>query len=352
MDKSIPQIFYVADILRWYEHEELVLNPAFQRNKVWSNQAKVYFIDSILNGFPIPKFLVRNTIDRDTRKPTHDVVDGQQRLSTIIEFSNGTFGFGTHRAKIFGGSKYASLSDELKDKFLGYGLTFETLSNATDDDIFEIYVRMNSYALPLTSAELRNARFHSEFSDLVKETVTSLGPVWATGIVSDRDRLRMVDQTLVAEGFAFLSRGVTNGSEADINKFYKSMDGVSRSKLGNPEKMKALLLEATTLMNDAGLKALAKRPHFLMLLAAVMYKKNSLPEGKLSFKRITKPKEMLLDREKAINSLSFLEKVFKSKSGEAAYPDFWGARETTQNIKSRQIRFEYFCRALAGEFAK
>src|SRR5574337_834555 len=86
MQGSTPQVYTIADFLKWHDDKELILNPNFQRGSVWSPQARSYLIDSILRGYPIPKLLLRTEVDRDTRRTKRDVVDGQQRLKTIIDF--------------------------------------------------------------------------------------------------------------------------------------------------------------------------------------------------------------------------------------------------------------------------
>jgi hypothetical protein len=189
MQGSTPQTYTIADFLKWHDDGELILNPKFQRGSVWLPQARSYFIDSILRGYPIPKLLLRTSVDRDSRRTIRDVVDGQQRLRTIIDFSIGKLVLGS-KAKEFKGQRYGDLSNDFKDGFLSYKLTCEQLINADDDDVLEVFVRINSYAVPLTEPELRNARFDNDFSDLVKETVANVPSLWRLGVISERERVR------------------------------------------------------------------------------------------------------------------------------------------------------------------
>src|SRR5436190_24358266 len=126
MQGSTPQHYTIADFLKWYDDKELMLNPKFQRGPVWSPSARTYLIDSLIRGYPIPKLLLRTTVDRDSRRTIRDVVDGQQRLRTIIDFSAGKLTLG-QKAKDLAGSRYSDLTDELKDQFLSYKLTCEQL---------------------------------------------------------------------------------------------------------------------------------------------------------------------------------------------------------------------------------
>jgi hypothetical protein len=350
MQGSTPQTYTIADCLKWYDDRELVLNPNFQRGSVWSPPARSYLIDSILRGYPIPKLLIRTSVDRDSRRTIRDVVDGQQRLRTIIEFSEGKIALG-QKAGEFRGMRYADLDDALKDSFLGYKLTCEQLLNASDDDVLEVFVRINSYAVPVIESELRNARFDNSFSDLVRETVKEIPEVWQLGVISERDRVRMVDQSLVAEIYAFIDRGVTDGSETDITKYYDSTRTKDRDELPSATQFLQTVSTVTELLTGLEKEAIVQRPHFLMLAAAVLYAHEQLPEGRLKFDSVPPPNELLTDTEAARTSISALNTALETDQETGQFVAFREARSSTQRMRSRQVRFEFFCRALAGHFA-
>lgn len=351
MQGSTPQTYTIAEFLKWNDDKELVLNPKFQRGSVWSPQARTYLIDSILRGYPIPKLLMRTSVDRDSRRTVRDVVDGQQRMRSIIDFSSGKLTLGA-KAKELKGARYADLTDEYKDRFLAYKLTCEHLLNASDEDVLEVFLRINSYAIPVSEAELRNARFEGDFSDLVKEAVQQLGPVWRLGVISERDRVRMVDQSVVAEGFAFLDRGVADGSESDITHYYESVNTKSRAELPDQEAFVGIALQTASLMEEMAGEPLVQRPHFLMMLAATAYAHDALPQGKLDFSKAPKPGDLLADGQAAQDSLLVLNSALASDQPGGKFEAFREARTSTQRMRSRQVRFEHFCRALAGHYAE
>jgi hypothetical protein len=348
---SNPQTYTIAEILKWNDDKELDLNPKFQRGTVWSAPARSYLIDSILRGYPIPKLLFRTVVDRSSRRTLRDVVDGQQRLRTIIDFASDKFALGTKAGEEFRTQRYSDLSPDIQDGFLAYKLTCEQLLNASDEDFLEIFVRINSYTVPVNAAELRNERFDNEFSAYVKGMIRRVPTVWKAGVLSPRDRVRMIDQSLIAEVVGFFETGVVEGAESDIDKVYSRNKDSKASDLPPVDSViDAMETAAGFLVDELFGEAIAQRPHFLMLVAAVMYAKGVLPPGRLSFDKVPSPSSLLKDPEKIVECLVELNSALGADIADLPTPlvEFVDARTSTQRMKSRQPRFEHFCRALAG----
>ena len=68
----------------------LDFNPAWQRGAVWGRDRKSLLIDSILRGFAVPELYFRVL---PARSPIYDfeVVDGQQRLLSIVDYIDGKY---------------------------------------------------------------------------------------------------------------------------------------------------------------------------------------------------------------------------------------------------------------------
>lgn len=148
----------VSDIVRWFREKELVINETFQRHSVWTPAAKTYLVDTVLNELPIPKIYIRSKVDTKSQATLREVVDGQQRVRALVEFANNQLRLG-NRSDQFSGKKYEDLDEETQSKFLGYTLSIEQLLNATDDDVIDIFARLNSYIVSLNAAEKRHAQF-------------------------------------------------------------------------------------------------------------------------------------------------------------------------------------------------
>jgi hypothetical protein len=155
-------------------------DPDYQRpSDVWSDSKKSFLIDTILKNFPMPPIFLHQHIDTETGKTIYDVIDGKQRLTTIIsfiknevripdDFSNDTYGDEILNGLYFKDFDEFNLS-EWKKVFWKYELTIEYVDTDQIDIVNNIFDRLNRNGEPLTNQELRNAKFHnSDFYNLVE----------------------------------------------------------------------------------------------------------------------------------------------------------------------------------------
>ena len=131
--------------------KQFKFDPNFQREEVWTRDLQRHLIDSILKDFDIPKIYVQELDDG-----TYSVVDGQQRLRAIWEFYDNEFPLSERYSGGLGGKKHEKLPPEIRTKFESYDLTLITLRNYSDDDIRDVYSRLNK-GKPLSPAEKLNA---------------------------------------------------------------------------------------------------------------------------------------------------------------------------------------------------
>ena len=138
--------------------------PDWQRQEVWSRSKQRSLIDSILRGWKLPKFyFLRVSSDSEA----YEVVDGQQRLSTIFSFFNNELSLSESAAREFGGNYHRDLPDDLVDAFDDYEIEFDEIDNATEEEVKKFFQRLQE-GLPLTSAEKLNSA-HSKLRDYVVE---------------------------------------------------------------------------------------------------------------------------------------------------------------------------------------
>ena len=169
----------VESIYNYYRKKMLLVNRKYQRKLVWSIEEKEKFIDSIFNGLPIPLILV--AITKYQSNTVYEIIDGMQRLNSIVSFIQNEFHLG---GKYFNLETLA-LTKNLKEKgslrqkkpFLSidecleitsYQLPFSISSYDSEEEIEEIFRRINSYGKTLSSHELRQAGSVATFSRIVR----------------------------------------------------------------------------------------------------------------------------------------------------------------------------------------
>lgn len=190
----------ISDFWKWYESEEIVLEPKFQRRNVWNEKARAYLIDTILEGKPIPKLIIRQRINLDTGRTILEVVDGQQRLRSIFAFLEDGLRLKTTANEEYKGLLFSQLPRRIQREFLEYELSVDLLTNASDEEVFDIFARINSYAVLLNQQERLNGQFFGEFKKTAYDLAKEFHTFWKENrILSDRAILRMKDAEIISD---------------------------------------------------------------------------------------------------------------------------------------------------------
>lgn len=189
---SSPSNKMISELIGMIRREELILQPEFQRKLVWNINHKSAFIDTILKGYPFPEiYLSQSGIDFETLKSQQVVVDGQQRLSTIMQYVEGV-----PEQKWKGIPLFKDLSTDQKNDFLNYNVVVRNLQDASEDVVKEVFRRINQTKFNLEQIEIQNALYDGEFISAAKEIVT-LNQLENFPVFSDIDISRMSDLNFV-----------------------------------------------------------------------------------------------------------------------------------------------------------
>lgn len=151
------RVYSVSDFLEWENNELLNLSPDFQRRGVWKETAKSYLIDTLLRGKPIPKIII--TQELKGKRNIRVVVDGQQRLRSILEFIDDGFKISRAHNDQFAGYTYSMLPAKVKQDLLSYELGVDVIFNLPYEEMLDIFSRLNTYTVKLNKQEQYNALF-------------------------------------------------------------------------------------------------------------------------------------------------------------------------------------------------
>ena len=163
------RVYSINDFTEWDKQGQLALNPFFQRRAVWSDNAKSYLMDTIIRGKPIPKIFIRQKVNVTTKTTMREVVDGQQRLRTILSFIKDGLVISRRQNRDCGGRHFSQLPEDIQAQVLSYEISVDLLINLPDSEILNIFSRLNSYAVILNEQEKINATHFGEFKLLADE---------------------------------------------------------------------------------------------------------------------------------------------------------------------------------------
>jgi hypothetical protein len=149
----------IGELISDLKDEKLIPDPDFQRRLVWTPKHKLNFLDTVLKGLPFPEiYIAAGTVDTKTGKRTTLLVDGQQRMTTLMEYFDGLPDLKSKQVK-----SYANLSLEAQTEFLEYDVVIRDLGKIDVETIKEIFKRINMTQYALNSTERLNATFSGEF---------------------------------------------------------------------------------------------------------------------------------------------------------------------------------------------
>jgi Protein of unknown function DUF262 len=137
-----------------------IIIPDYQRDSgQWDTRKESLFIESVLNNLTVPAFFFA-----DLQDGTIEVVDGQQRLTTILRYKRDEFPLSTDEEVVYlspqsleyRGKRFSELHAQLQSVFNDYPLTIISLPPRIDlSTKLEIFRRINEGGTPLTGQDIR-----------------------------------------------------------------------------------------------------------------------------------------------------------------------------------------------------
>lgn len=144
---------------------ELIIQPEYQRHYIYNDGKRdVAVIDSILKGYPLGLIYFNRTVSGKL-----EVLDGQQRITSIGRFIEGQFSIEDSSGKV---QYFSSLPQELKNKILQTPLLIYECEGE-EKEIKEWFKTINIAGIPLNEQELRNAIYSGEFVTVAKSVFSN-----------------------------------------------------------------------------------------------------------------------------------------------------------------------------------
>ncbi len=231
----------VADIYQLIDEGKLVLRPEFQRNFVWTHEHQEEFIDTMLNGLPFPEIYVcEGEVDVQKLRTTRIVIDGQQRLTTIRNYIEGS-----HEHPLIKTPAYQSLTQEAKLEFLGYQLVMRDLGKIDDETTREIFRRINLTKFKLDDVEIHNAIYDGKFIQAAK-TILNNVELEQYGVFRESEFTRMADLHFIL----LVMSTIENGGYFAQDREVETMVSGYNDEYPNKDHMIALLIKTFATIKD------------------------------------------------------------------------------------------------------
>lgn len=168
----------VRQLYSMISERQIELQPEYQRHFVWDSLRQSQLIESIFLGIPIPNLFMATNYDS-----TWEVIDGLQRLTTIVNFVGDQevrerTNRNTQKLRITGLDKVSAMNGLLFEQlpvsvqhmFMTRPIRITVLNDKSDFSVrYDLFERLNTGGVILHPQEIRNCVFLGEFKDFVIE---------------------------------------------------------------------------------------------------------------------------------------------------------------------------------------
>lgn len=328
MERVDYESMVVQEFVNGHERGELNVSPWYQRRAVWTTAHKAYLINSVFETMPVPSIYIRHTLDLESEKTVKEVVDGQQRIRSILDYRADLFAarHPEHSRRV----RYSELTSVQRNSFLMSKLPVAYLIGADDKDVIEIFGRLNAVSKTLNAQEKRSAQYSGEFHQFCLREAADRLSIWRElNIFSATEISRMAEVQFTAELAIALVNGMSDFSARRIDNAYKDWDEDFPDREDVGRRLERVY-ELITSLNPEAVKAtiFTRSPVFYSLALVLDAQLKLPPRARLE--------EVMADIDSHFN-----DPRPTTERPEADLAFVAACTASTQRIKSRQIRYDY-----------
>lgn len=253
----------ISNFYEQFQLKKYKMDPPYQRDmNVWNMEQKSFLLDTIFKNFPIPPIFLEQKIDPDTGITNYDVIDGKQRLTTIIGFINNEvplpkeFGNDIYGYKVLNGlffdeiKELAKTDEEVKSiiaDFWAYSISIEYIENPDEKIVDNIFDRLNREGSRLNAQELRKAQYYDSL--LYNDIISYRNDEFVSILTAKLNKNRLEDIGFLTEIFLMtVKEEILDGNENSIDKIFSDISEVYDEELSSQvmdkfEKIKNVIKE-------------------------------------------------------------------------------------------------------------
>lgn len=216
--------------LSWFvdmkTQKRLELDPPYQRKSVWTYRDKQFFLDTIFNNYPCPAVYLQK--ENTAKGPLYNVVDGKQRLSTVLDFHAGKIRIGKDFSVArLRGKKFIEIGNDDKTHFYNYIFMVEQIRSESEVDWGEVFQRVNKNQKKLGEQELRHARFDGWLINRAESEAEDESFWRDVGVSSQAKSARMKDVEFISVlALVLLEKDFVGFPQSHIDELYAKYDFV------------------------------------------------------------------------------------------------------------------------------
>ena len=157
--------FPLSTLKEMVDDGDIIPNPEYQRDYVYTDKQASKLVESVLMGIPIPTIYL--CVEEDN---TYSVIDGQQRITSLVRYLKNDFALnGLQELNELNGKCYKDLSKDIQKKLKSSSLSTISLLKQSTDLKYEIFARLNQGAVKLNPQELRNCIYRGSFNKMLDD---------------------------------------------------------------------------------------------------------------------------------------------------------------------------------------
>lgn len=314
----------------------LEISPKFQRRPVWMESERSELIDTILKKLPFPEVYIQSVLDSATGAERHIVVDGQQRITSILMFIDNEVALPS--SSDWQAQYFRDLTKTQKESFWNYKIVVRGLSETNEAEIRELFTRLNTNNIALNDQELRNAHYKGRFKQLAERSADN--PLFQEiGLFTARDIRRMLDVEFASELMLLNLEGVTNKKDL-LDEAYARFELEFPEEVEIESEFSSVIGLLRTIIKPSNTSAVKTRSNFYSLYGAC-----------LRYLRSTQ-RSAFLNPDKIADQIGALLVAVRAGDVQGKSPEYSQYQEAVSRAASdrsrRAIREDILVRIIAG----
>ena len=189
------------------DREKFNFDSVIQRGHVWNLKKRSLLIHSMLVDYPIPAVFAQDGEDGRL-----NVIDGKQRLTSIIRFLNDEFALTedipNFKGEKLAGKKFSELDERTQDRIKDYSILIYYFRSMTNEERDEMFKRLN-FGQPMSRIEITRVEAGEEFMNYIRDIAKN--SFFQNCNISDSARNKFTDEEILLQCVLMLVEDGVNG---------------------------------------------------------------------------------------------------------------------------------------------